>query len=631
MTMVLSRLAARTRRLIATLARDTGANVIMIVAASLFPLLALVGSGIDMGRGYMAETRLQQACDAGTLAARKRMGTSAAAGGRIPAAVADSGQRFFNINFRDGAYGSTNRRFVMTLHDDYTVSGTASADIDTTIMGAFGYQVIPVSVECSAQITMANTDIMMVLDTTGSMSNINLGDIKPRIQALRDTVRSFHAQMEANKAAGTRIRYGFVPYSTNVNVGHLLRPEWMVDDWEYNFRRSRSTGGTVEEPVIESNYTYISGSVTPVAQYQSSTCPASTDSRVTLSETTTPDGWTHQQIQESGTRYECRQTDTDTFEVTGTVYDDHVFNWESHQTGIRIVEAANWQYRKFPVNLDFLDSSNSMSVPMGGTALLPLPVEVSYRGCVEERDTYEINDYSNVDLRRALDLDIDRVPDGSDATRWRPMLNELSYVREVRTNGTGVFSPTTVNSPLEFINSWWWGFGACPAPARNLQEMNAQQVSDYVDTLIPQGSTYHDIGMIWGGRLLSPTGLFATANADLNGVHTSRHMIFMTDGETAPLDVSYGPYGIEPLDRRRWKPNSGRTLTQTVEARFAFACAEVRRRNIQVWVVSFGTAANPVMQNCAGADRYFVANDAAELEASFSEIARRMAGLRLVR
>ena len=72
------------------------------------------------------------------------------------------------------------------------------------------------------------------------------------------------------------------------------------------------------------------------------------------------------------------------------------------------------------------------------------------------------------------------------------------------------------------------------------------------------------------------------------------------------------------------------TLTQTVEARFTFACEEVKRRNIQVWVISFGTAANPMLQNCAGAERYFVAADAAGLQQTFTEIARRMTDLRMI-
>ena len=105
----------------------------------------------------------------------------------------------------------------------------------------------------------------------------------------------------------------------------------------------------------------------------------------------------------------------------------------------------------------------------------------------------------------------------------------------------------------------------------------------------------------------------------------------MTDGETAPLDITFSSYGLEALDQRRWHQGSAFTLTQTVEKRFAFACEEVKKRNITVWVISFGTAANPVMQACAGTGRYFVAADATQLQQAFTTIAQRMGDLRVTR
>ena len=132
--------------------------------------------------------------------------------------------------------------------------------------------------------------------------------------------------------------------------------------------------------------------------------------------------------------------------------------------------------------------------------------------------------------------------------------------------------------------------------------------------------------------MLSPTGLFAAENADVSATRPStRHLIFLTDGETAPLDISYSSYGVEPLDRRRWQPGSKFTLAQTVEKRFTAACNEVRKKNVSVWVISFGTAANPIMEACAGADRYFVAADAEELDQTFATIAKRMGELRVTR
>ena len=78
------------RGLVARLARDAAGNTLAIVAASIAPILAMDGGGIDMGRSYLAESRLQQACDAGVLAARKKLDspTSATASGTSPVTTA---------------------------------------------------------------------------------------------------------------------------------------------------------------------------------------------------------------------------------------------------------------------------------------------------------------------------------------------------------------------------------------------------------------------------------------------------------------------------------------------------------------------------------------------------------------
>ena len=46
------------------LRRDIRGNTLAIVGAALVPICAMIGSGVDMSRAYMAKTRLQSACDA---------------------------------------------------------------------------------------------------------------------------------------------------------------------------------------------------------------------------------------------------------------------------------------------------------------------------------------------------------------------------------------------------------------------------------------------------------------------------------------------------------------------------------------------------------------------------------------
>lgn len=520
--------------LLARIARDTAGNTLAMIAAALIPLLAMVGGGVDVSRGYLAQSRLQQACDAGVLAARKRLGSNLMAG-VLSTEARNAGRQFFDINFRDGMYGTERRDFAMNVEPDFSVSGRASVVVPTTIMNIFGYTEMPLVAECAAQLSMSNTDVMMVLDTTGSMTIVNPGDTKNRMETMKDVLRSFYAQLGAAASPATRIRYGFVPYSTNVNVGHLLREEWMVDEWSYHYR------------------TWNAGPKT-------------------------------------------------------------------------------WTYDRYVTDLKFLRlGTGTKQFRIGGSAANATNVAVGWAGCIEERGTYEIADYANVDLTRALDLDIDLVPDPSKpATLWRPLLGDLSFLRGIG-GGTWAFIPNPITTTQDYVNASWWGYSACPPKARKLATMSAAEFDAYVSALQPRGSTYHDIGMIWGGRLISPTGLFAADNADLPGAPTSRNLIFMTDGQTQPLDLSYASYGIEPFDQRRWRPTSPLSLTQTVEKRFAFVCNEVKKRNVTVWVVAFGTTLNPMFVECAGPGHSFEAADAVSLQKAFDQIARRIGDLRISR
>lgn len=614
------------------LGRDRSGNTLAIIAAAIAPILAMVGGGIDMGRSYLSQSRLQQACDAGVLAARKRLGAQAAVTGEISPDVAETGQRFFNINFRSGSYGTEDRDFVMTLEEDFAISGVATVDVPTTIMQIFGFTVVPVRVECEAQIDFANTDVMMVLDVTGSMAEHNPGEAQSRLDAMKQTVANFHAQLAAASQAGSRIRYGFVPYSTNVRVGHLLRDEWVTGTWSYQSReqvadrknpttRTYTTGATkVSGDVKVTEYESYKASFTELDGYH---CPSRPGSNVTTKEEQTAYEETPVVEPREGVRKEWTYVRTRTGQSYSTVLDDttcivrqHTYN-NYVDTYKRVQEPSltsekEWRYAQ--IEYDVSDWRNIAN------------------GCIEERDTYEIGNYSAVDLGRALDLDLDRVPNsGNPATQWRPMIPSYIYGRALQWNGKGKFQTNEKITGEEYVSPVGLETAACPAPSRKLSEMTADELQDYLETLRAEGSTYHDIGMIWGGRLISPTGLFAAENADVVNSVTSRHLIFLTDGETAPLDLSYSSYGFEPLDQRRWSPGSPLSLTETVEKRFAFACSEVRRKNVTVWVIGFGIALTDVMKNCAGEGRYFEAADAAELNASFAAIAESMSDLRVSR
>jgi hypothetical protein len=613
------------------LARDRAGNTLAIVAAAIAPILAMVGGGIDMGRSYLSQSRLQQACDAGVLAARKALGTEAAVTNEIPDRAAELGQRFFNINFRDGSYGTHDRDFTMILEEDFAITGEAEVTVPTTIMRIFGKEEVPIKVGCQAQINFSNTDVMMVLDVTGSMAETNPGDSARKIDVMKETVRGFHAQLSAAAQAGTRVRYGFVPYSTNVNVGGLLEDSWVVDEWTYQSREQALDVNLPKYSTYDTAPVHVSGNVTSVpagsypARFQNGAyvCDKPPNGNLQTREEKISESKQAVLLPVPGTKTTTRIRRTrngvanvaaledQICKVTSKTYADYIdeFDRITEPTGELL---TSWRYH--PVSVDVSDWRTTSN------------------GCMEERDTYEIDDYDSVDLSRALDLDIDLVPNDDPATQWRPMFPGMIFNRALTWDGRGRFDAKEVVTDTEFVNPDAGGMASCPAPSRKLSEMSPEQLDAYLGTLQPTGSTYHDIGMIWGGRLISPSGLFADDNRDLaDATPTNRNLIFLTDGQTAPRDINYTTYGVEPLDQRRWSPNSKLSLTQTVEKRFAFACSEVRKRNVTVWVIGFGTSLNPVMKDCAGEGHYFEAADAAELNATFAAIAKKMSELRISR
>ena len=155
-----------------------------------------------------------------------------------------------------------------------------------------------------------------------------------------------------------------------------------------------------------------------------------------------------------------------------------------------------------------------------------------------------------------------------------------------------------------------------------------------LNTFTPAGMTYHDVGFLWGLRLLSGQGIFAAENQASSTGRLARHLIFMTDGQTETNIGDYDAYGVAALDRRRTP--AGRLPTNDeqnalVERRLSGLCRMASTKGITVWVVAFGTQLTPLLRGCAAENHAFQANNAAELQNAFANIAGGIAQLRLVR
>ena len=259
------------------LLKNEEGNIIALFAAAVIPVVGLVGGGFDMSRIYLTQTRLQGACDAGALIGRKTMGLGKWADNKNAANT--QAEKLFDQNFPSGVYGTTGltRSFA---ESNGNVTGTASVTVPMTLMQVVGQKSQVVSVNCQAELRVPNTDVMFVLDTTGSMDQSiqDSGSSERKIDGLRKAVKCFYEALAKqnitdvtpsdcgekgdptpSNVGNVQLRFGFVPYAVNVNVGRLLPLDYMADRWTYQSREASFTGGSNAIPTYQGEGSPIPG------------------------------------------------------------------------------------------------------------------------------------------------------------------------------------------------------------------------------------------------------------------------------------------------------------------------------------------------------------------------------------
>lgn len=237
----------------------------------------------------------------------------------------------------------------------------------------------------------------------------------------------------------------------------------------------------------------------------------------------------------------------------------------------------------------------------------------SWNGCIEERQTVNSITTSSgyTPPSSAYDLDLSTIPN-STATRW----NVYDTANEsARAGYPGIDS-------------------ACPKAVQQIQRVpDVGTINSYTSSMTAGGYTYLDLGMIWGGRLLAPNGLWGSNNpSSYNGFPVNRHLILFTDGYPDSDPDAYTAYGVEKFDKRVSGTGNATTQQDSHIQRFRMMCNAVKSMNVNVWVVSFGAGSSltPDLVNCANSpSQAFKADDQASLIAKFTQIGETIGALRL--
>lgn len=631
------------------LARSGQGNVLAVTAASLPFILLLVGGGIDVSRGYMVRSSLQSACDAGVLAGRRAMSRS----GSYGTAERAKAQKMFDFNLKAEVTGNTGTTFTTASHNDGSLTGHASTSLPLSVMQVIGADDFTLSVNCGAELQMASADVMFVLDTTGSMGWCPDGTEcysgpNSRIAGMRDAVRDFYrtvAGAVVDKDT-TRIRFGFVPYTMSVNASELLSTgamptSYIAPSTSYQTRLAYYNTpvyvGTDSAPVTStetygSNITQTNCNSYGTNSYPTNGGNPTTSGTAPSSKVTTTysyRSWTLVSGSRSSALGTCQRnksvvttTYVTWYRFTNYRYTSAAINTASFRNG----SAVNFVTAIASSSLSPSQGYFDMTTLAGMSAVTGLTIASStWSGCLEERAT--VHDLAMDPVPSgALDLNINSAPTDN-ASSWKPYWPAMIFDR-------GTAYPVRRDTTLTGPSTPDYCPGGRMKTFRDIDISDPATVPGWLDayllTLTANGGTYHDIGMIWGARLASPSGIMAS-NVNAGNSHSiSRHIIFLTDGEMAPETNFYSSYGLEWYDNRVAPANTSRTdLIPWHNSRFIAACNAAKAEDYTVWVIGFGTAVTDQMRACASGGRAYASTNTTELRNTFRFIAGEVANLRL--
>lgn len=214
--------------------KDRRGNVAMIFGLTVIPLLLAGGVAVDYSRALIVRQRLSTALDAAALAVGRSTGLS-------QTQMDDLAQSYFDANYPTEALGTPTPVTVTLVGDVVTVTGHAS--VPTEIMRVVGFDIMNVNVQ--SQVTKENTglDLVLVLDTTGSMSN------NSKIDTLKTAATNLINTLFGSSEFPEFLKIGIVPFTIGVRV----------DPSEFDTSWLDTTGSST---YARTNFTYTQGGST---------------------------------------------------------------------------------------------------------------------------------------------------------------------------------------------------------------------------------------------------------------------------------------------------------------------------------------------------------------------------------
>ncbi|MGD1888123.1 MAG: pilus assembly protein TadG-related protein [Cohaesibacteraceae bacterium] len=585
---------------------DQRGAVAVIFGIVVIPVVGLVGASLDYSRAANVQTQLQGALDAALLSSARLTSLSdEELEDEIRAQV---------LAMVDGAHGADALGLDISRDNETDLLDIrASMDIDTTLLAIMGIDDITVGADAAVGTEIADMEVALVLDNTGSMRHSD------RIGSLREAALVFVEGVSVDGASDI-LRISVVPYTAQANIGNSTVMEQYLD----------------KDGLSEFHASFIEDY--PIARRDTYSCQWATASvdrpapEVDFADVDAPSGLTSVP---GFSQFSFLNAYADAF---GEVF------------GVQAAQASSVTPYEFVLDPDddcFIRNPSQIS----HWQLYQQLDGVDWKGCVEARpEPFDATDeFPDPNLPNTLWVPAFWLDDEDGS--WRSSNNWLSD-RENQLEYDGddfdFYGHGETYSIYKYVSSSGNSVDEVPSttrgPAQNCGDPilpltdNFTVVNETIDSMTywSSGGTVTAQGVVWGWRALSPTQPFTEGAAY---GEATKVMVVMTDGRNelvssynSGLYSHYSGYGYAAGDRLPGSSISSSLnyINQRTEA----ACTNAKAAGSIVYTVTFGldSSSRAMWDRCATeTEMAHHVNSASDLIGAFNEIADSIGELRLTR
>ena len=197
---------------------DVRANIALIFAIALIPIIAAIGAALDYSRWADARSTVQAMVDATAMQVVGRSRDRDA----LDAAEKALFERLQTVSHSPVIRDLQVLRENPVEETQTLVAVTVDGGVPTTFMRFFGFTELPLYAEARTRGELRSFEVSLVLDVTGSMR------FRGRLEALQDAAHGLvDTILPQGDPPGDRLLLNVVPYVTAVNIGRH-RGDWLA-------------------------------------------------------------------------------------------------------------------------------------------------------------------------------------------------------------------------------------------------------------------------------------------------------------------------------------------------------------------------------------------------------------------